>query len=198
MAERSDIGGVTSSDTLVDVKLAGQQQSLDTLHGLSRDLQQKGVRSALHVAAKPLILAMKSLAPNDNETPGSRLAQSINKTIAKPGRRVRTGAGDRVVKSENEELALLVGPNKKYRGKSVGYIGWFTEKGTDPHDIKLKKAKMFHFGIDQDRGFVRKAVIKHPGSRALKWQEAAVSRSQGSLQAEFYKGLEKWIARQAK
>jgi len=195
MIERTDFGGVTESSALVDVKIVGHQAAIDTLRSLSRDLQQKGVRSGLHQAAKPLIAAMKNLAPDDSQTPGNRLAASINKTVAKQGRKVRTGLGDRIVKSQDEELSLLVGPNKKYRGKGVGFIGWFTEKGTEAHDIKLKKAKMFHFGFAQDRGYVKKQVISHPGSRALRWQERALASSQGQMQTLFYTGLEKWIAK---
>ena len=180
---------------LVNVELVGHQQALDTLHALSADLQQKGIRSGLHVAAKPLVEAMRSLAPNDSQTPGNRLAESISKTTARPGRKVRTGAGDRVVKAESDEISLLVGPNKKWRGKGVGYIGWFTEMGTEPHDFTLKRGKVFHLGTMQDRGFVRKQAIRHPGSRGLHWQQKALALVEGQMESGFYAGLDKWIAK---
>jgi HK97 gp10 family phage protein len=178
----------------LDVQMTGADQSLDTLRGLSRDLQQKGVRSALHIAAKPLLLAMKSLAPDDSRTPGNRLADSINKVQAKPGRKVMTGAGHRVVKSEADEVALIVGPNKKVRGKPAGYIAWFMEVGTAPHDIVPKKDKTLKLFIGGN--YVTSKTIKHPGIRARKWMAGAMTQSQGQLMGEFYKGLDKWLAKQ--
>jgi hypothetical protein len=160
---------------MIDLQLNGEQkQAIDTLKGLSANLQQKGVLSALHVAARPLIIAMRASAPDDPATGGSRLAMAVNKTRAKPGRKVGTGTGYRVVKSEAEEIALLVGPNKKVNGKYVGYIGWFLEQGAKAHRI----------GKGQ-----------HPGVAPRRWMSKALQSSESMIQTGFYTGLERWIAK---
>ena len=160
---------------MIDLHLdGGQKKAVDTLKGLSANLQQKGVLSALHVAARPLIVAMKANAPDDPATGGSRLAMAVNKTRAKPGRKVGTGKGYRVVKSEGEEIALLVGPNKKVAGKYVGYIGWFLEQGAKPHRI----------GKGQ-----------HPGVAPRRWMSKSLQSSESMITTGFYTGLEKWIAK---
>lgn len=161
-------------DELLDIALENQKLSLDTLRALSKDMQNKGVRSALHIAAKPLISAMRSAAPDDPRTVGTRLAAAISKTTAKPGRRVATGRGYRVVKSEADEVALLVGPSKKVGGQRIGYIGWFLEMGTKPH--KMGKGK-------------------HPGVQAQHWMQRSLEATQSQMEAGFYQGLDKWIAK---
>jgi len=173
---------------MIDVAIQNQQASIDTLRSLSRDLQQKGVRSALRASAVPLVVAMKAAAPDDPRTTGSRLEQSINRTIAKPGRKVKTGRGDRIVKQEGEEIAILVGPNKGVSKQKVGYIGWFTEKGTKPHTLESKKIRRI------SKALGRKSSM-HPGSRAQHWMENAFSASQGQVESLFYSNLEKWIAK---
>jgi hypothetical protein len=160
---------------MIDIELTGEQKkSIDTLKALSANLQQKGVLSALHVAARPLIIAMRANAPDDPATGGSRLAVAVNKTRAKPGRKIATGRGYRVVKSEAEEIALLVGPNKKVTGKYVGYIGWFLEQGAKAHRI----------GKGQ-----------HPGIAPRRWMSRSLESSESMIKTGFYTGLEKWIAK---
>lgn len=188
--------------TLIDgIQLTNQEQALSTLRALSADLQQKGVRTALRASGKPIADAMKAAAPNDPMTPGSRLASAINITIAKPGRKVRTSAGDRVIRRESDEIALLIGPNKPVALNSgfvgpvankkkafgpVGYIAWFTEEGTQPHDITLKKGrKVFHFGAASDRGFVRRKTVRHLGTRALNWQTKAMNSGRPQMESLF-------------
>lgn len=169
--------------------------NLETLRSLSADLQQKGVRSSLHAAGKPLIQALKSTAPNDNLTAGNRLAEAINKTVAKPGRAVRTGAGKRYVKPESQETALLVGPNKKVSGKYVGYIGWFLEEGTKAHKIgpkysnKNKRLKIWN----NVRTFSGGRTVNHPGAIKRNWQTRALQQAQPQMESAFYTGLAKWI-----
>lgn len=169
---------------MIDVQLTGEQKkSLDTLKSLSANLQQKGVLSALHVAARPLIVAMKANAPDDPATGGSRLAMAVNKTRAKPGRKVATGRGYRVVKSDDQEIALLVGPNKKVNGKYVGYIGHFLEIGTKPHSV-AKKGKAYRSGGKT-----------HPGIAPRQWMSKALQSSESMIKTGFYSGLDKWIAK---
>ena len=169
---------------MIDLELTGgQKKSLDTLKSLSANLQQKGVLSALHVAARPLIVAMKAAAPDDSATAGNRLAMAVNKTRAKPGRKVATGKGYRIVKSEDNEIALLVGPNKKVGGKAVGYIGHFLEMGTKPHSV-AKKGKAYRSGGKN-----------HPGIAPRQWMSRSLQASESMIKTGFYSGLEKWIAK---
>lgn len=175
-------------DELLAIKLENQQASLDTLRTLSRDLQNKGVRSALHIAAKPLVGAMRLAAPDDPRTGGSRLALAVSKTTAKPGRRVATGKGYRVVKSEAEEVALLVGPNKRVGGKSIGYIGWFLEMGTKRHSLTPKKLRRL-FSV------IGRKDKQHPGIEGKHWMQGALEATQSQMEAGFYQGLDKWIAK---
>ena len=169
---------------MIDIELSGgQKQAIDTLKGLSSNLQQKGVLSALHVAARPLIIAMRANAPDDPSTGGSRLAMAVNKRRAKPGTKVSTGKGHRVIKAESDEVALLVGPNKKVNGKYVGYIGWFLEQGARSHS-NAKKAKYYRTGTGV-----------HPGIAPRRWMSKSLESSESMIRTGFYTGLERWIAK---
>ena len=173
---------------MIDLQLdGGQKKAVDTLKGLSANLQQKGVLSALHVAARPLIVAMKANAPDDPKTAGSRLEMAVNKTRAKPGRKVGTGKGYRIVRSEGDEIALLVGPNKKVGGENVNYIGWFLEMGVRKHRIG-KKNRLYKTGQTGQGKW-------HPGIAAKYWQSRAMQAAEPMMKTGFDSGLEKWIAK---
>ncbi len=171
------------------------KESIDTLRRLGAELQQKGVASALRFAAKPLALAMKATAPDDQETPGTRLSEAINVTKAKKGTRVRTGAGDRFVDVSADELGLVVGPNKRVSGGPVGYLAWFLEHGTKPHAIKPRASKKtFKLQIN---GSVISGVdgVQHPGVKARHWMGNAFTAASGQVESGFYTGLQRWIKR---
>lgn len=202
----------------MQIQLVGQKKALDTLKVLSSDLQQNGVRSSLRVAAKPIQTSMQGLAPDDSATPGSMLRSAVNITVAKGGRKVRTGTGDRVVTAKEGETAFVIGPNKKVMAQkfnkskkiAVGFIGWFAEKGTKAHKIgdvrnlrlrnRLEKA-----GLDTGKFGLRRIMkigdrfvtgpIPHPGAGATRWMNNALASSQSQTEAAFYSGLEKWIAK---
>jgi hypothetical protein len=202
----------------MDVRLTPDyKKALDTLHVLASDLQKKGVRTALRAAGKPIQEAMQTIAPDDEKTAGSRLKSAINITVARAGRKVRTGVGDRVVTPQEAETALLVGPNKKVLSPSfnkkinVGFIGWFAEKGTKAHmigvvrNLKLRN-RLEKAGIKTTRKYGLVPILKfggrfatgpipHPGTKALGWQAAALSSAQSQVEGLFYESLTKWVAK---
>jgi hypothetical protein len=163
------------------------QKTLGELQELSANLQEKGIRSALRVAAKPLQAAMQAAAPDDSRTPGSRLARSINITQAKTGATVRTGAGDRAVVVGDGEVGVIVGPNKKVGGTGVGYIGWMLESGTKAHKIKSKR-KFLKIG-----GRFAGRSVMHPGVKAMAWMSRSFDSASSLVEEGFYTGLEKWM-----
>ena len=163
------------------------EKTLNELQALSADLQEKGVRAALHASSIPLVKAMRSKAPDDRSTAGSRLAQAINKTQAKTGAGVITGAGGRSVNLDSGEVGLIIGPNKKVDGRSVRGVAIITEWGAKAHKISAKN-NIFKIGPRIFRG-----TINHPGVKAQHWMSGAFTSVEGQYQEGFYRGLEKWM-----
>ncbi|HQU87564.1 MAG TPA: HK97 gp10 family phage protein [Denitromonas sp.] len=173
----------------IEATVEQNQITIGELQALAANLQQKGVRAALRAAAKPLQAAMRSAAPDDPRTSGSRLSQAINITQAKTGTRVRTGAGDRVADVGESELGVVVGPNKKVGGENVGYIGWMLEAGTKAHKISAKN-NILKLGPRFIRG-----DVAHPGIRARNWMSGAFAAASSLVEQQFYAGLESWLDR---
>lgn len=171
---------------MIDVEV-DTAETLRELRELSADLQDKAIKSALRVAAKPLADAMKRGAPDDSSTPGTRLAQAVNITQATKGTRVRTGAGGRMVDVGEGEFGVVVGPNKKVGGKKVDYIAWMLESGTKPHKISSKN-NILKLGPRFLRG-----SIQHPGVRARYWMSGAFASASGQVESQFYVGLERYL-----
>lgn len=173
--------------------LPDNKQSLERLQGLAGNLQEKGLRSALRGAAKPLAAAMKAAAPDDPRTGGTRLAQAINITQAKKGARVRTGRGDRFVDVETDEAAVVVGPNKKVGGQNVAWLAWMLEGGTKPHKIGPKAKNAANRLIIGGRTLPKGQSVTHPGIRPRGWMANAFVAAAGQVEQGFYTGLEQWI-----
>jgi hypothetical protein len=164
------------------------QETLRELRALSEGLQEKAIRAALHKAAKPVVDAMRIHAPDDRRTAGSRLARAINKTQARTGNKVATGAGRRYIKLEQGEVGLIIGPNKKVEGRSVKGIALATEFGARPHKISARNNKFLRIGRKIIRG-----SIQHPGIKARHWMGQALESSGAAFDQLFYNGLEAWI-----
>lgn len=175
--------------------LPENRDSLARLQGLAADLQEKGVRSALRVAAKPLQAAMRSYAPDDPRTSGTRLAEAINITQAKKGTRVRTGAGDRFVDLETDEAGVVVGPNKKVRTQNVTWLAWMLEGGTKAHKIAPRAKNAAGRLIIGGRTLPKGQAVTHPGIRPRGWMGQAFATASGQVQQGFYTGLEGWLKR---
>lgn len=179
-----------SSDLIeVSADVAQNKRTLGELRALSSDLQEKAVKSALRVAAKPLAEAMKRTAPDDPRTAGSRLERAVSITQAKTGARVRTGAGGRSVALESGEFGVIVGPNKKVDGRSQAGLALMLEGGTKVHKISSKN-NILRIG----RSFIARA-IQHPGAQATNWIGGAFDSAASQVENQFYVGLEKWIKR---
>lgn len=161
--------------------------TLDSLQALSYDLQEKGVRSALHSGGNLIVRAMKSSAPDDHATTGSHLARSINKTQVKRGQGVLTGQGRRYIALGNGEVGLVIGPNKKVGGRSAHGTASILEWGAKPHTIGTSKT-FFHVGSSYFFG-----PIQHPGVRARHWMSKAMDAAGSGYEQQFYIGLEKWL-----
>ena len=162
-------------------------KTLGELRSLSSELQQKGVRAALKAGAKPLQIAMKAAAPDDKKTAGSRLAKAINTTQAKTGQGVMTGLGGRNVSVGPDEVAVIVGPNKKVDGRRETGIAWMLEVGTKAHKISAKN-NVLVIGKNFLSG-----DINHPGIRARNWMANSFIAASTQVEGQFYQGLEKWM-----
>jgi len=168
---------------------AQNKKTIDTLKTLSRDLQDKAIKSALRVSAKPLAESMKSGAPGSPKTAGTSLAQAVNISQAKSGARIRTGAGNRAVSLSSGEFGVIVGPNKKVGGESLGALAMLLEGGAKAHKISSKN-NILKLGVRFLRG-----AVNHPGFRAKNWMTGAFDMSAPMIEQQFYTGLDKWIAR---
>lgn len=173
---------------MIEVKpLPENEETLKELQALSADLQDKAIKSALKVSAKPLADAMVSNAPDDPATAGTRLARAINVTQAKKGTRVRTGVGGRVVDVKEGELGVVVGPNKKTGGIKVDWLAWMLEVGTKGHKISSKN-NILKLGPR----FLRKPVW-HPGIRPRAWMDKSFRSASSQIEQQFYVGLERYL-----
>jgi len=163
------------------------KETLEALQALSADLQEKGVRSALHSGGNLIVRAMKANAPDDKRTLGSHLAMSINKTQVKTGAGVLTGQGGRFVALKSGEVGLVIGPNKKLGGRSTHGTASITEWGARAHTIGTAQtlfriAKSYFFG-----------PIYHPGVRGTGWMSKSMDAAGSAYEQQFYLGLEKWL-----
>lgn len=177
-----------SSDQLIDIDPAEEnKETLDSLQALSADLQEKGVRSALHSGGNLIVRAMKANAPDDIFTAGSHLSLAINKTQVKTGQGVLTGQGRRYISLGNDEVGLVVGPNRNIGGRSTHGTASITEWGAKPHTIGTSDT-LFRIG----RSFFY-GPIYHPGVKGTHWMSRAYEQSASGYEQQFYIGMEKWL-----
>ena len=182
------------TEQLIDIEpLPENREAIRKLRLLSDTLQEKGVRSALRVAAKPQLEALRRAAPDDPKTAGSRLSQAMNITQARTGTRVRTGAGGRYVDLKADEVGLVVGPNKRVTAGDSGirqwaWLAWILEVGSKQHQIRPRRQN--RFGLLYFDGRWHKSVTHRGSRRHMGW----MSKSYTPLAEEaFYQGLEKWL-----
>lgn len=164
------------------------RKTLDTLHTLSVDLQDKAVKSSLRVSAKPLMMAMKRNAPDDSATAGSRLERAINIRAVQTGKQVATGAGVRNVSLKQGDFGVVVGPNKRVGGMKVGKLAMLLEGGAKAHKIAPRKKSVLRLGQRIVQG-----SVNHPGIKARHWMTGAFDSSRSTIESQFYIGLNKWI-----
>lgn len=177
-----------SDDLLVvEPDEAKNDKTMGALRALSADLQQKGIRSALHKGGLPLVKAMRSLAPDDRTTSGSHLQQAINKTNVKSGDGLLTGQGRRFADIGKDEIALVIGPNKKIGGISVHGTASITEWGAKPHTIMPKH------GVLNIAGRFFTGSIHHPGVTGTGWMARTLDMAGNRYYEQFYHGLERFM-----
>lgn len=181
------------TEQLIDIELdqPAHQEAIQGLRALAEDLREKAIRSALHSGGGVVVRAMQAGAPDDPYTAGNRLALSINKTQAKTGTRVRTGAVGRAVDLRSDEIGMVIGPNKKVGGRKVDYIGWMIEGGTKPHTIKPKR----YGSLLNIEGRWHRGSVQHPGIRANPWMSRAFDSVANQYQDLFFTGLQRWLDR---
>ena len=170
------------------------------MQALSSDLQKKAVRAGLTPASRPFRDSMKSLVP----TKTGALRESINVRTISKGASFRLGS---VLenKLKPDQVAVIVGPNKKVNGGNVNWIANILEGGAEAHDIKprgesrlsivgvrrLAKALKFEGG-----GFAKTA--HHPGIRARFFMKRAFESSGDASSQLFFKGVQNYLNKRQK
>lgn len=145
-------------------------------------LQNKAVRSGLVAVAAPVKRTMRELAPKQH---GS-LAQSVNHRLLNKRQKARLSIAD-------DQVAIIVGPNKKVQGANVAWKANMLEHGIKAHNIKPKKSNKK--GVLRIGGDFASGDIKHPGVKANPFMARAIEQHQGDVEPRFYQGLTKALAR---
>lgn len=152
---------------------------------LSKEIQDKAIRSGLTRAAGPIKKSMASNAPQKS----GDLSQSINQKLVTKGQASRLSPEVRgQLISSTSGVAIIVGPNKKVNNKSQVYKAIFAESGTASHVIKPKTTGGFlrFFG---GVGSLFSKKIDHPGAKANPFMQKALTQNESQLQTRFYQGL---------
>ena len=152
---------------------------LKDLSRLEETLQNKVVRSGLVALSKPLKKSMAANAPKNK----GYLAQSINHKSLNKRQKSRLNIAP-------DDIAILVGPNKKVNGFSQSRKANLVENGVKAHVIEAK-AKALRIG---PIGFAS-GKIKHPGIKADPFMADSLQNNESNLQGLFYKGMAKSLDR---
>jgi hypothetical protein len=147
---------------------------------LEKALRDKALHSATVYAAKPYKDAMKREAPQDTGI----LRQAIGHKKLSKTARARLGVPE-------QDSALLIGPNRKVRGRARGRVAAMLEAGAKPHIIRPRRRRGV---LSWVRGMAVKSV-RHPGFRANPFMRRAYETAGGDVQRRFYEGLAKHLDR---
>jgi len=160
----------------LDSQLSTLLKDLDKLEEVTRN---KVVRSGLVALSKPLKKSMASNAPRDQ----GYLAQSINHKSLNKRQKSRLNVAP-------DDVAILVGPNKKVNGFSQSRKANLVENGVKAHVIESnnKPMKVGPTGYASGK-------IKHPGIKASPFMADALQDNESNLQGLFYKGMAKSLDR---
>ncbi|WP_375058414.1 hypothetical protein [Zobellella sp. DQSA1] len=104
----------------LDVGLQGHDQALRELSQLERRLQTRAVRAGLVEFVRPIKSAAQAMAPKDS----GDLARAVGHRSLPNRLKGRLGIAAQTV-------ALLVGPNRKVKGRWQGRKGLWQEHGTE-------------------------------------------------------------------
>ncbi len=123
-------------------------------------------------------------------------ARKVLAPLAREGGRLIMGEADgrthrsiakalRVTTAENKKDAVEVVVHEGRDKGSMGFVGWFLEYGTAPHEIRPKNAKALYIG----GRFVK--VIKHPGSAPQPFMRPAFDTKAGAASDIVTDGVKK-------
>jgi len=151
------------------------------LKKLDEKTLKKALRSGLVYAIKPLKATLKGEAPDDPTTAYSRIRDSIGHKQLNERKKARLGIS-------MDQVGIFVGPVRKVRGKSWGFLARWAEGGTRPHVIKAKS----------NRGFLRfggifAKKIKHPGVKPNRFIQRSMDKTTSMFQSRFYDGLSRYL-----
>jgi hypothetical protein len=149
--------------------------TINRLAAIEDGLKGSVVRRGLDVAAAPLVAAMENNAPVDR----GDLSKSIGKSKLSKTAAARIGFED----LKPGEQVILVGPNRKVKGRHRGRIANLVEEGTDPHEISSEGLLSI-----SKRVFVKK--VKHPGIKATHFMKRSLMESEAGIEDRFFAGME--------
>lgn len=145
-------------------------------------IKNKAIRSGLVSLSNPVKKSMKANAPNDS----GDLAESINHKSLNDRQKSRLNI-------DNNDVAIVVGPNKKVDGRNVNWRANFIEEGVKSHDINVKKTGALK-RLKLGEKIISGPVI-HPGIKANPFMSKAIQSNESNFEALFYKGLARSLKR---
>ena len=165
---------------------------------LDAALRVKAVRRGLVKAAAPIKRQMKENAPDRRGI----LKKAIgHKTLSGKNRDVAhtfTSAGGRSSHQlDDDQQAVLIGPNRKVRGINPSFYSTIVEFGAKPHRIKPRKKSgktlrlSFSSGLMSKFGFAKSVL--HPGVKANPFMANSLAANESKLSGLFYQGISSYL-----
>ena len=175
---------------MINVKVDAAK-ALAGLKLLEDELKVKAVVAGLQKPGRAIRDTMKSLAPTRTGTLRKSISsRQLSKTA---GERldVFTGTKGRaqITIDPKATAAVLVGPNTKVKGRSMGYVGVVIEGGAGAHTIKPRgknKRRFLAMGFNQGAT----GEVHHPGVRANPFMERSLEVNSSRVEALFFEGLQ--------
>lgn len=168
------------------------------LKALSAELAMKTVRAGIVRVAVADVRLMKGNAP----VATGDLQAAVNRRQVSKSAMNRMGLG--VI---GENIAIVVGPNKKVKGQFFGRLANITEGGSKPHIILPKQeskvqALLRSHGLRGEKsmvlanskGFFAKKV-NHPGTRPDPFMKRSYDQSDSQVEGLFYSGVRDYLDR---
>ncbi|AIY65196.1 HK97 gp10 family phage protein [Pseudoalteromonas piratica] len=172
------------------------------LDKLENGLKTKAIRAGLRTASAPVKKQMKADAPDRT----GRLSKSIgHQTLSgkrKQNALLLVGKGQKdTTKLEEEQYAIIVGPNRKVAGINPSYYAHILEFGARSHSISVRKKnhgktmRISKAGSSSTSFYFAKGSVSHPGIKATGWMAKAHDAAANDINAGFYKGLSRYLDR---
>lgn len=165
----------------MELKQKDSDRILKEVANLEQDLKVKAIRAGLTKVSAPITKTMKADVP----VKSGALKQSIGRSRLSESAKGRLG-----IKAGKE--AVIIGPNKKVRGRSQSRKAMLVDAGTKPHKIKAKGEVLLLAGIN---AFSK--LVNHPGIKATHFIGNALTKNRSGIQGRFYQGLAGYLRRNA-